>query len=109
MVQVGMKVEVKGGFGTEKPEIVTVEELGSKNDRPLFFYTDKDNTPRWAYKTQIIRVVEEKSLKTIKELTSELPEDASINQILELTKDLPPIEIKLCPYCHKTNDDCICI
>lgn len=93
-LKVGMKVEVHGGFRTEKPEIVVINGFGEKNGRPLFDYVDSTGNSRWAYNSQIICIVEE---------------DLSIDHILKLSKDIPPIELILCPYCHKTAESCNCV
>jgi len=57
-LQPGDTVVVKGGFGSEVAQTVTIEGLGEKNGRPLFDYTDNKGESRWAYLTQIVRIVE---------------------------------------------------
>ena len=55
--KIGDRVIVRGGFGQEPPETVTVEEIDEKNGRPLICYTDASGAGRWAYFDQIVRVV----------------------------------------------------
>ena len=50
---IGTRVEYRPSFGTGKPVIVTIIELGDKNDRLLY---DFDNG-HWGYETQIIREI----------------------------------------------------
>ena len=52
----GMKVLVRGGFGTEKPVVAIITEVHSdiKNGRPGVDYREvKSGEERWAYLYQI--------------------------------------------------------
>ena len=57
VIRKGSLVIVSGGFGTELPQLVEVEEVGSKNGKPLIDYTDLNGSSRWAYFSQIVEVV----------------------------------------------------
>ena len=52
-IKEGSLVIVRGGFGTEPPKQVEVEGFGEKNGKALFDY----HSYRWAYLSQIIKVV----------------------------------------------------
>jgi hypothetical protein len=56
-VREGSIVIVRGGFGIEEPQEVTVEEFDEKNGRTLICYTDNNGDGRWAYLYQIERIV----------------------------------------------------
>jgi hypothetical protein len=58
-LSIGARVIVRGGFGDEPPREVIVEDIGEKNNRPLFSYT-LDGVSRWAYFSQIDRIISEK-------------------------------------------------
>lgn len=57
-IQSGTRVVVQGGFGTEPPCTVTVEDVSEdiKNGRPGFIYT-QGQLQRWAYTTQIVKIL----------------------------------------------------
>lgn len=57
-VKEGMEVIVRGGFGIEVPEQVTVLSVDEKNGRKVFDYIDKGGYPRWAYVSQIVETVQ---------------------------------------------------
>lgn len=54
-LQVGDKVWVKGGFGMEEPQEVTVTWFGEHKGRWAFDYHDGHHS-RWAYVSQIVEV-----------------------------------------------------
>ncbi len=58
-VRAGSVVIIKSGFGSEAAETVTLDnvEADMKNGRAGCDYIDTKNEPRWAYLTQIVRVV----------------------------------------------------
>ena len=58
-VRAGSRVVIRSGFGSEPAETVTLEnvEADIKNGRAGCDYTDTKGEPRWAYLTQIVRVV----------------------------------------------------
>lgn len=56
-VNIGDRVIVCGGFGTEAPQEVEVLDVDEKNGRPLIDYKDAKGELRWAYFHQITRVV----------------------------------------------------
>jgi len=58
-VREGSVVVIRSGFGSEPAETVTLEGVDSdiKNGRAGCDYTDTKGEPRWAYLTQIVRVV----------------------------------------------------
>ena len=47
--EVGERVIVRGGFGSEPPETVLIEDIDEKNGRPLILYTQSNGNTRWAY------------------------------------------------------------
>jgi len=59
-VRAGSVVVIRSGFGSEPAETVTLEnvEADIKNGRAGCDYTDTKGEPRWAYLTQIVRVVQ---------------------------------------------------
>jgi hypothetical protein len=59
-VRVGSRVVIRSGFGSERPETVTLEGVDAdiKNGRPGCDYTDSKGDGRWAYLSQVVRVVE---------------------------------------------------
>ena len=58
-VRVGSVVRIRSGFGGEPAETVTLEGVDAdiKNGRPGCDYTDRHGEGRWAYLTQIERVI----------------------------------------------------
>lgn len=57
-IKVGSIVIVRGGFGTEEPEKVTVTHpLEEQKGRLAFGYTDKAARSRWAYTQQVSQVI----------------------------------------------------
>lgn len=58
-VREGSVVVIRGGFGTERAETVTLTnvEADIKNGRAGCDYVDSKGDERWAYLTQIVRVV----------------------------------------------------
>jgi len=58
-VRVGSVVVIKSGFGSEPAETVTLDnvERDIKNGRAGCDYVDSTGEGRWAYLTQIVRVV----------------------------------------------------
>ena len=58
-VRLGSVVVIRSGFGSEAPETVTLEgvEEDIKNGRPGCDYVDRNGEGRWAYLSQIVRVV----------------------------------------------------
>jgi hypothetical protein len=58
-VRVGSVVVIKSGFGSEPAETVTLEGVDAdiKNGRPGCDYTDRKGEGRWAYLSQVVRVV----------------------------------------------------
>lgn len=58
-VRAGSVVVIKSGFGSEAAETVTLSnvEADIKNGRAGCDYTDRNGDRRWAYLTQIVRVV----------------------------------------------------
>lgn len=58
-VRAGSVVVIKSGFGSEPAETVTLENVDAdiKNGRAGCDYTDTKGEGRWAYLTQIVRVV----------------------------------------------------
>lgn len=57
----GARVTVRGGFGLEPPQKVTVGEIDSKNGRLLFDYHCPKSGSRWAYFDQVVGYVGPKS------------------------------------------------
>jgi hypothetical protein len=59
-VRVGSRVVIRSGFGSEPAETVTLEGVDAdiKNGRPGCDYTDSKGDGRWAYLSQVVRVVE---------------------------------------------------
>jgi hydrogenase maturation factor len=60
-VNEGDRVVIRSGFGSEAPEIVTLEgvEFNGKNGRDTVNYTDNKGNGRWAYTDQIVRIITE--------------------------------------------------
>jgi hypothetical protein len=58
-IRVGSRVRVRGGWGIEPARTVTVEGVDAdiKNGRAGIDYTESDGTERWAYLTQVEKVV----------------------------------------------------
>ena len=58
-LSLGSVVVVRSGFGTERPETVTLQgyEEDGKNGRATVNYTDRHGKGRWAYTDQIIKVI----------------------------------------------------
>ena len=58
-VRAGSVVRIRSGFGLEPAETVTLEnvEADIKNGRAGCDYTDRKGEGRWAYLTQIERVI----------------------------------------------------
>jgi hypothetical protein len=58
-IREGSVVVVRGGFGTESPKRVVVEEVHEeiKNGRSGIDYKESDGHSRWAYLDQVERVV----------------------------------------------------
>jgi hypothetical protein len=58
-IREGSVVVVRGGFGTELPKRVVVEEVHEeiKNGRSGIDYKESDGHSRWAYLDQVERVV----------------------------------------------------
>ena len=58
-VREGSRVVVRGDFGTGRPVQATVVMADSdiKNGRPGIDYTTDDGDERWAYLTQVDRVI----------------------------------------------------
>ena len=58
-VRAGSVVRIRSGFGTEAPEVVTLEnvEADIKNGRAGCDYTDRKGEGRWAYLSQIDKVI----------------------------------------------------
>ena len=57
-IREGSLVVIKGGFGSEAPKQVKVEDIGEKNGYMVFDYDTKPNgSGRWAYSDQIIKVI----------------------------------------------------
>jgi hypothetical protein len=58
-VREGSVVVIRSGFGSEPAETVTLEgvEADIKNGRAGCDYTDRNGEGRWAYLSQIVRVV----------------------------------------------------
>lgn len=56
-VNIGDRVIVRGGFGSEAPQEVEVLDVNEKNGRSLIDYKDSSGVLRWAYFYQIDRVV----------------------------------------------------
>jgi len=59
-IREGSVVVVRGGFGTELPKKVVVEEVHAeiKNGRAGIDYKESDGYGRWAYLDQVVRVVQ---------------------------------------------------
>ena len=53
----GSVVVIKSGFGTERPEIVTLEGYEEDDGRATVNYTDRHGEGRWAYTDQIVKVI----------------------------------------------------
>ena len=58
-VRAGSVVVIKSGFGSEPAETVTLDNVDSdiKNGRAGCDYVDSKGDGRWAYLSQIVRVV----------------------------------------------------
>jgi hypothetical protein len=58
-IREGSVVVVRGGFGTELPKQVVVEEVHAeiKNGRSGIDYTESDGHGRWAYLDQVVKVI----------------------------------------------------
>ena len=58
-VREGSRVVIRSGFGTEPAETVTLDsvEADIKNGRAGCDYVDRKGESRWAYLSQIVRVV----------------------------------------------------
>lgn len=49
----GNEVYVRGGFGMEPPQLVTITGSGTKNGKTIYDYVDKDGEIHWCYDYQI--------------------------------------------------------
>lgn len=58
-IRIGSQVLVRGGFGSEPAKIVTVEGVDAdiKNGRAGIDYTESPGNTRWAYLSQVEKVV----------------------------------------------------
>lgn len=56
-LRAGDRVIVLGGFRTEAPLEVVIESIDIEGDATVFDYTDAEGSFRWAYMTQITRIV----------------------------------------------------
>ena len=58
-VRAGSRVVIRSGFGSEPAETVTLDsvEADVKNGRPGCDYVDSKGESRWAYLSQIVKVV----------------------------------------------------
>lgn len=59
-VRAGSRVVIRSGFGSEPAETVTLDNVEEdiKNGRAGCDYVDRNGETRWAYLSQIVRVVE---------------------------------------------------
>ena len=49
----GDDVYVRGGFGMEPPQLVTITGVGTKEGQTAYDYVDKNGENRWFYEWQI--------------------------------------------------------
>jgi len=58
-IREGSVVVVRGGFGSEPPQTVTVDEVHAeiKNGRAGIDYTESNGNGRWAYLDQVQKVI----------------------------------------------------
>jgi hypothetical protein len=53
MYSTGDEVIIRGGFGMEPPQRVTVTGVGTKRGKIVYDYVDKGGNNRWFYEWQI--------------------------------------------------------
>ena len=52
-----MKTIVRGGFGLEPPQVVTIRRTGVHKGRQVFDYTDSNGLSRWCYAEQVEKIL----------------------------------------------------